>query len=278
MAVDVCSESSLARTLLADVEQIVERTVARMQELLPSYARVSRADLVNVVSADTRRLLEAVEDPAADRGRAEIDHRTARITAAHQGVTSDDLLQRWQIGLEIIREEAQVRANELGVSDRGLLGFVEATLSWGDVATRALMSAHRAVEVGQLSRLAEEQAALRQVATLVAHESPPEAVLAKVAEELGLLLRVATVVIHRFDADGLGTVVGTWGKAVDAFPVGRRTRLDGDSATASAYQTQRPVRVESYAHASGAIAEEAIRLGFRSAVACPLFVSGHHPT
>src|SRR6185312_5218760 len=42
----------------------------------------------------------------------------------------------------------------------------------------------------QLSQLAEEQAALRRVATLVAQATPPEAVFAAVAEEVGQLLPV----------------------------------------------------------------------------------------
>jgi signal transduction histidine kinase len=269
-----CSASLLAAMLLGDVERIAERTAARMQELLPSYARVSREDLIPVVLADARHLLEAIGDPHADRGRAEIGDRPSGETRARQGVTSDELLQGWRVGLEVVCEEAHARSGELGIGDGVLLEFVEAAMRWGDVGMRALVSAHREVEIGELGRLAEEQAALRRVATMVAREPPPEEVLAKVAEEAGLLLRADTAVIHRFDADGLGTVVGVWGTAVEAFPVGRRVKLDGNSATASVYQTQRPVRVESYGHASGAIAKEAKRLGFRCAVASPLFVTG----
>ncbi|HWE08647.1 MAG TPA: GAF domain-containing protein [Solirubrobacteraceae bacterium] len=274
MALNVRSASLLAGVLLGDVEQIVARTAARMQELLSSYAGMSCEDLIPVLLADTRHLLEAIGDPAAGGARAELDHRASAETRAGQGVTRDDLLKGWQVGLEVVREEAHAKADELGIGDCVLLDFVEATLRWGDVGLRALISAYREVEIGELGRLAEEQAALRRVATMVARESPPEEVLAKVAEEAGQLLRADTAVIHRFDADGLGTVVGTWGKANDAFPVGRRTKLDGESATASVYRTQRPVRVESYEHASGAIAEEAKRLGLRCAVACPLFVTG----
>ena len=43
-----------------------------------------------------------------------------------------------------------------------------------------------------LARLAEEQAALRRVATLVAHGVPPEEVFAAVAEEVGRLLPAGT--------------------------------------------------------------------------------------
>jgi hypothetical protein len=49
----------------------------------------------------------------------------------------------------------------------------------------------------ELARLAEEQAALRRVATLVARESSPAEVLAGVAEELGRLLGVDDVKLYR---------------------------------------------------------------------------------
>ena len=42
----------------------------------------------------------------------------------------------------------------------------------------------------RLGQLAEEQAALRRVATLVAQATPPEEVFAAVAEEVGQLFRV----------------------------------------------------------------------------------------
>jgi signal transduction histidine kinase len=272
--VNVRSASVLAKVMLGDVEQIVERTVDAMQELLPSYAKWSRAELISAELADTRHLLEAIWDPEADRPCAEVHYRESGDKRARHGVTSDDLLQGWRIGLDVVREEAYARADDLGIGDRGQLEFLEATLSWSCVSIRALTSGHREVEIAEVARLADEQAALRRVATMVAREAPPEDVLAKVAEEAGMLLRADTAVIHRFDADGLGTVVGSWGKAVEAFPVDRRVKLDGDSATASVYRTQVPIRVETYEHASGEIAAEAVRLGFRCAVASPLFVSG----
>jgi signal transduction histidine kinase len=274
MAVKVRSASLLAGVLLGDVEQIVERTTALMQERLPSYARWSCEDLIPVVLADTRHLLEAIRDPDSDRGRAELDHRASGETQARRGVTSDDLLQGWRIRLEVVREEAHARADELGIGDCMLLEFFEATLRWGEVGMCAFVSAHREIETAELGRLAEEQAALRRVATIVARESPAEEILAKVAEEAGLLLRAEIATIHRFDANGVGTVVGSWGKTGNAFPIGRRSTLDGDSATARVYRSQRPVRVDSYERASGSIAAEARRLGFRSGVGSPIFVDG----
>ena len=69
-------------------------------------------------------------------------------------------------------------------------------------------------------------------------------------------------------------MVGTWGKMGDAFPVGRRSTLDGDSGTAQVYRTQRPVRVDSYEDVAGSVAADARRLGIRSGVGSPIFVNG----
>ncbi|MCW3014857.1 MAG: hypothetical protein JWO02_1949 [Solirubrobacterales bacterium] len=274
MVVNVRRASPLAGVLFGDVEQIAERTAARMQELLPSYARLSRDDLIPFVLADTRHLLDAIRDPDADRSRAETDYRASGETWAREGVTSDELLQGWRVGLEVLWEEARAKSDELCVGDCVMRQFVEATLRLGDAGLRALVSAHREVEIGELGRLAEEQAALRRVATIVAHESPPEEVLARIAGEVGLLLRAELATIYRFDAHGVGTVVGSWGKMGDAFPVGRRAPLEGDSASALVYRTQRPVRVDSYAHASGAVAAEVRKLGIVSGVGSPIFVNG----
>ena len=53
-----------------------------------------------------------------------------------------------------------------------------------------------------LARLAEEQAALRRVATLVARGAAPEEVFAAVAEEVGQLLPVDSATLCRYESDG----------------------------------------------------------------------------
>jgi signal transduction histidine kinase len=126
----------------------------------------------------------------------------------------------------------------------------------------------------EAERLAEEQAALRRVATMVAQGAPPDEVFAQVAEEAGLRLGVEIVAIHRFEPDGEGCVVGSWGRLGDRVPVGHRLKLDGDSTPALVYRTGRPARVEHYATASGSIAADARRLGLGSAVASPIVVNG----
>jgi hypothetical protein len=74
--------------------------------------------------------------------------------------------------------------------------------------------------------VAEEHAALRPVATLVASGAEPAAVFGLVAEEAGGLLSARSSATIRFDGDVAHTV-GRWqaGDAVSGFEVGTRVPL-----------------------------------------------------
>jgi signal transduction histidine kinase len=122
--------------------------------------------------------------------------------------------------------------------------------------------------------LAEEQAALRRVATLVAHEPSPEDVFAAVAEEVGRLLGVENTLEYRFEADGAASVVAIWGERDVGVPVGTRVTLEGDSVAARVHRTGRPARFDDYPGASGTIAALARNVGVRSAVGTPIVVDG----
>lgn len=73
-----------------------------------------------------------------------------------------------------------------------------------------------------LQQVADEQAALRRVATLVAQGEPPEAVFAAVLEEVGRLLSIDLAILGRFEPDRSGISVATWRSAGKRFPVGSR--------------------------------------------------------
>jgi hypothetical protein len=136
----------LADALLADVDRIAARAVARMQEQLPSYAKVPTEDLMPVVLANTRHVLAMIRDPDTDRSEVEATYREAGESRARQGIAGDEMLHAWRIGLEVTREEAHATAEALGIGKDVLLEFVEATLRWGDVGMLATASAHREAE------------------------------------------------------------------------------------------------------------------------------------
>jgi signal transduction histidine kinase len=151
-----------------------------------------------------------------------------------------------------------------GAEDR-LAGFAEL------VAT-AIADAKARTE---LHGFAEEQAALRRVAVLVAQGSPPEEVLAAVTDEGGRLLGVDFAVLSRYDADGLATVVGHWAGPGPGRPlaVGLRAKPEGRNILAQVFETGHPVRID-YDSASGAFGDVARDWESRASVGVPIWVEG----
>src|SRR6202007_2422256 len=83
---------------------------------------------------------------------------------------------------------------------------IEARLAgFTELAATAIANAQARVE---LRGFAEEQAALRRVATLVARAAPPEEAFAAVTEEAGRLLGAHHATMARYDPDGMATAVG----------------------------------------------------------------------
>jgi signal transduction histidine kinase len=125
-----------------------------------------------------------------------------------------------------------------------------------------------------LARLAEEQAALRRVATLVARGAAPEQVFAAVTEEYARLVPVDAAAMARLEPDGTLIYVASWGRAVDFLPVGSRWTPDGQNIATAVLETGRPIRVESQAGATGSLADLVRDMGIGSLVATPVVVEG----
>ena len=123
-------------------------------------------------------------------------------------------------------------------------------------------------------RIAEEQAALRRVATLVAGAAAPEEVFAAVTEEAGRLLGAQHATMSRYDPDGTATIIASWRATGAAFPVGTRMPLGGRNAHTLVFQTRRPARISDYAGASGPLGTAAREFGFRASVSVPVIVEG----
>src|SRR5262249_37471971 len=74
----------------------------------------------------------------------------------------------------------------------------------------------------ELQGFAEEQAALRRVAMLIAQGVPPEEVFAAVAAEAGRVLGADFTFLSRYGPDHSGPIVGPWAQdgTTPVFPVG----------------------------------------------------------
>ncbi len=125
-----------------------------------------------------------------------------------------------------------------------------------------------------LARLAQEQAALRRVATLVAQGLPPEQVFAAVTEEAALLLGADQASLGRLDDESTLTTVAVWKRDGDPLPTGSRWPLGGNNITTAVATTGRPARMADYALADGPLGELAREAGARQGVATPVTVEG----
>ena len=99
--------------------------------------------------------------------------------------------------------------------------------------------------------------ALRRIATLVAQSSPPSAVFEAVTREVGLLCGADLARMEHYEEDGTVIGVAAWSRVPGQLAVGERFSLVGPSIAREVRETGRPVRVASFAGATGAIAHEA---------------------
>ncbi len=159
--------------------------------------------------------------------------------------------------------ELSARMPERGAGEIGVLERSFNTMAGSLQASRA-----------QLGRLADEQAALRRVATLVARGVAPAEVFAAVAEEVGRLLGADAAHVLRYEHDGTVTLVAGWTREGDSLPVGTRYPIKEETLSALMLHTGQPARTDSYADYPGSIGARIRQLGIQSSVACPITVQG----
>jgi signal transduction histidine kinase len=121
----------------------------------------------------------------------------------------------------------------------------------------------------ELRRVADEQAALRRVATLVARAAPPPVVFATVTEEVYRLLSADITALTRFDGDAV-TVLARWPATSNPLPPGVQNSLAEGPLTRLLLDTGAPARVDPYPETSATAAQ----FGIRSAVGAPITVEG----
>jgi signal transduction histidine kinase len=124
----------------------------------------------------------------------------------------------------------------------------------------------------QLRQLADEQAALRRVATLVARGVPANELFGAVAAEVGMLFGADLAGMIRYESDATVTPVAMWTAAGEhpALP-DRWPTEEGDPAMLIA-QTGRSGRVDDWNEVPGPIAAFIRNLGVNSSVGSPIFV------
>ena len=144
-----------------------------------------------------------------------------------------------------------------------------------ETAERTRAGAALAASEASQRALADEQAALRRVATLVASGLPPSRVFGQVTEEVAMLLAMPGANVMRYDGARTATVVGGWSEdGALTLPMGSTFDLDGDTVVAKVLRSGTPQRVDHYQDKSGNLAETMQRSGYRAAVAAPVNLGG----
>jgi signal transduction histidine kinase len=237
---------------------------------------------INAIRADFAQLLERERRTSAATARESTEAAHRAYAAAVIGVIASIALLAVYAGY---LTRAIVRPIRRAATLTGRLagGDLAARLSETGVGEiRALersfnvMGASLERSRDELAALADEQAGLRRVATLVAQGASPDDVLAAVACEIGQLLPADYTLIGRYDVGGTEiTCVGSWNRENESadFPpgtlgVGERT------LTARVWETRSPARTQTNGTAAGPVTASSRALGIRSSVGVPINVEG----
>ena len=127
----------------------------------------------------------------------------------------------------------------------------------------------------EVERLADEQAALRRVATLVARGVPPSELFVAVVAEVGRLLGADLAGMINYGDEGTISPVATWAAVGDHPEVRGRWSLEGDKLATTISRTGRPAREDDWDEVSGPIAVFVREhLEINSSVGSPVMLEG----
>jgi PAS domain S-box-containing protein len=265
-------------------------------------------NLFAVVAEEVARVLEV---PVVSVVRYETDHMATELATFSTDGPGWPELRRWSLDGTSVRQQVRSRRDVARIDDysqlegevaaaareagiRSTIGapIVVAGRTWGAMvvsskdeplpeSTAARLAAFTdllATAIGSgesreaLARLAEEQAALRRVATLVARDAPSAELFEAVAVEVGRLFDTDITIVGRYDDDGMATAIGNWSAAPGGVPVGTRSAIGGRNLLTMVAETGKPARMDGYDDGSGHAAEIARRHGWRSSIAAPIVV------
>ncbi|MDT5116597.1 MAG: hypothetical protein QOE30_2336, partial [Mycobacterium sp.] len=206
----------------------------------PAQDLLARSFLDFVHPADLGRVCRVLDELETGQGFAQFEHRI---------ISSDGSVHwlEWNV-----------------VPDHGLLY----------VAGRDVTERRRVQD--ELGVLAQLQAALRRVATLVARGVDPSEVFGAVATELARCCGTHYSALWRYQSDRTATLLAALSEdpGLTKMPVGARISLEGDSISAMVLRTGRAARIDSFESAPGSAAGRFRELGVRVAVGAPIVVGG----
>ena len=267
-----------------DLFRVVGEEVARVIDV--PLVSVLRYDADNAVTLFPGFSAEGEGNPFGTRWSLEGTSAAKFVLASGEAVRIDDYSQ--------LEGELADAAHRMGVRAVVAVPIVVGGRVWGTMivsSTEAPLPEGTEVRLGgftqlvataianvesseALARLADEQAALRRVAELVAQEPSPDDVFTAVTEAVGSLLGADLAAMHVFPGEGTATTIAGWSASGPLLPIGTKLPLDGDSAAARIFQTGAAARIDNYVDVEGEAAEVARGLHLRSTVGAPILVDG----
>ncbi len=247
---------------------------------LSSLWKIAHPRSLELVSATARTMERCLLDNRRDRDArlrrrySDLMTRSTDLLVDREGYALDGEEPTDRTPIEVPAGGGELVLQDGSVAVAEALGQGEAYL-----VRRPRPGGARSAPAGALERaeqrvreLASEQAALRQVATLVARESPPDRLFAVLAEQGARIFEVPLVTLVRFEPDGPVVLGGFHEGGEDPFPVGSRWPLDTEDVIAAVRQSGRPARVQHGAR-NRTEPRAVLRLsGMRSAIASPILV------
>ncbi|GIH47537.1 Histidine kinase [Microbispora rosea] len=220
VALLVSGAAALLRSLLLEAdERRCEADVSAGTARLLLRAEQLRAALPVVA----RRLAQDLGLPsvAIELGPAGGDRRRAALPLSDEGARFGSLVvpaDLPQATLRRLRERVVPSLEAALVAARG----------------REAVACALAASRDELARVAEEQAALRRVATLVARGVSPTEIFNAVAGEMGLIVNADHTAIERYEPDRTVVLMSSWSASSGGGPppVGARRRLHEDGLSA----------------------------------------------
>jgi signal transduction histidine kinase len=123
-----------------------------------------------------------------------------------------------------------------------------------------------------VTRLLDEQSALRRVATLVAEGASAEELFSAVAREVAGVIGIPVVGVHRYEPDATFTMVG--GAGDTSFTLGSRWPVEDEGLSGMILASGRPARKDDYATMPGPVGAAVRDDGMVSMVGVPIEVNG----
>ena len=272
-------ERDVAEARAAELAASEARRRAILDAALDGVISVDREARIAYVNTAAERIFGYRPDEMIGRDLAEAIVPPSLREAHRNGfarylATGESRILDRRIELTAMRADGSEFPAELAVTRTGPPGAPAFTGYVRDITERKHAEQELVAARERLKVVADEQAALRRVATLVAEGAEPGTVFGAVCETTGLLMGGASVNLAHFPPDGTNLTMAGWSLHGTHVPPGTRLPLEGRSINELVKQTRAPGRVDSYEDQPGPLAARLRELGIRSEIGAPVIVNG----